>query len=126
MTIKHAWAAMALGVMLLSMPGASHGQDICQRIDALNEAIQRCQQRIANNEIDECDIAVPWQQRTVSLGEAQGIAGGFGCDGCICEYRRQIRICNSFYPPASQVVAHRNCLADRRGQYDSCRAVYCQ
>jgi len=47
------------------------------------------------------------------------------CQSCNDELKRQTATCNTFYPPSSQVVAHRDCLAKARSTYDSCRAANC-
>jgi hypothetical protein len=63
------------------LPGAAHaGREevlrdrIQAQIDLLNRAIARCQQRIDNDELDECDVNITWERRSVPLGEARTIA----------------------------------------------------
>lgn len=48
-------------------------QIIQNRIQRLDGAITRCQQRIASGEIDECDVKIDWQNTTVSLDAARTI-----------------------------------------------------
>ena len=44
------------------------------RVYELRSAVERCQQRIANNEIDECTVRIRWENREVSMAEASELA----------------------------------------------------
>lgn len=93
----------------------------------LRDAVQRCQQRIASGEIDECIVTIPWQNRQVSMDEARRLADELAdeaCRSCIAENRRQVDICNTFMPPSSQLLRHRECLNDARIKWNDCRAMF--
>jgi hypothetical protein len=67
-----------LGLFVASTVEARTDQDlrqlIQQRVQRLDGAINRCQQRINSGEIDDCTVYVDWQDATVSMDAAQTIA----------------------------------------------------
>jgi hypothetical protein len=115
---------VAAPLCALSVAHAQSGSVYDERIAKLDGAIERCQDRIRSGEIDECDVYIAWQDRSVSLSVAQEILQSLReCAECNQEYRRQIGVCDTFYPPESQVTEHRECLAKARDAFDACLAA---
>jgi hypothetical protein len=72
-------ARVLLGLGLLAGTAHAGREDmlydrVVTRVDLLNRAVARCQQRIAANEIDECDVHIAWENRMVPMGEARSLA----------------------------------------------------
>lgn len=45
--------------------------------------------------------------------------------GCQKDYRDRVKECNTYYPPDSQTVKHRECLDKAKSKLDACLAT-CQ
>jgi hypothetical protein len=57
-----------------------------------------------------------------SLG-ATGVSDKTCAEKCTEDNRQRVGVCNTVYPPESQVAKHRQCLDDAKTQYDACLAI---
>ncbi len=72
-----AFSSALIVIILTGIPHASGETDdrvLLGRVLDLRNAVQRCTQRIASGELDECTVLLKWQNREVSMSEALEIA----------------------------------------------------
>ncbi len=88
----------------------------------LAQTVDPCQYGCPKSGCPKCPEGGPIKAKDGELSKLQAASGESCVTECQNENRRQVKICDTFYPPATRFEEHKACLNKAKDSFDSCKS----